>query len=296
MATTGGEERADDLPRGALLMILSALVFAMMGVAVKLAARDLPNTMVVFFRSAVGLLALLPWVLALPPGGLRTTRPREHFVRGAAGLGAMYCFFYALAHMRLAEAVLLNYSLPLFMPFVEGRWTRVAIPRRVWAAVGIGFVGILLILKPGLGLFQPVALIGLLAALFAAVAQVGIRQLTHTEPVIRIVFYFGVASTVASALPLPWMWRTPRPGQWAVLLALGVLATLAQLLMTQAYGCAPAARVGPFLYTSVVFAGLLDWMLWGALPDSLALAGALLVAGSGIMALKTGTRPPAAPL
>lgn len=288
--------RADDLPRGAMLMVLSALLFAMMGVAVKLASRELPNTMVVFFRSAVGLVALLPWVAALGLSGLRTTRWREHLLRGVAGLAAMYCFFYAIAHMRLAEAVLLNYSLPLFMPFVEGFWTGETVPRRLWAAIGIGFAGIVLILRPGLGVFQPVALVGLLAALFAAVAQVGIRQLTRTEPVARIVFYFGVVSTAASAIPLAGTWTTPRHGQWAILAALGILATLAQLLLTQAYGHAPAAKVGPFLYTSVVFAGLLDWLVWGLLPDSLAVAGTVLVAGSGIVALRAGAKPLAPPL
>lgn len=292
---TGRRERPDDLPRGALLMVGSALLFAGMGVAVKLASRSLPSTMVVFFRSAFGLLALLPWLARLGPAGLATRHPREHLVRGLAGLGAMYCFFYALAHMRLAEAVLLNYSLPLFMPFVESVWLGEPIPRRLWRAIGLGFLGVVLILKPGIGLFQPVALVGLSAAMLASVAQVGIRRLTRTEPVTRIVFYFGVISTLVSAVPVAGTWKAPEPGVWGILVVLGLLATAAQLLLTRAYSHAPAARVGPFIYSSVVFAGLLDWWFWGQLPDLAFLAGAVLVAGAGILTLRILEPAPLAP-
>ena len=280
--------RANDLRRGALLMIASALMFALMGAAVKVAARTLPNAQVVFFRSALGLVALLPWTVPLGWRGLKTTRWREHLVRGLAGLGAMYCFFYALAHMRLPEAVLLNYSLPLFMPFVESAWLGEPFPRRMWLAVGVGFAGIVLVLKPGLGLFQPVALVGLMAAVFAAVAQVGIRHLTGTEPTARIIFYFGAVSTAVSAVPVIAAPRVPTPAEWPLLGAIGVLATAGQLLLTRAYAQAPAARVGPFIYSSVVFAGLLEWALWKSVPDALAVAGMALVAVAGALALRMG--------
>ena len=129
--------RTNDLRRGAVLMIGSALLFALMGAAVKVASRTLPNAQVVFFRCALGLVVLLPWIA--PPRARPACAPRrwrEHLVRGVAGLGAMYCFFYALAHMRLPDAVLLNYSLPLFMPFVEALWLGEPIPRRLWGPVG----------------------------------------------------------------------------------------------------------------------------------------------------------------
>jgi drug/metabolite transporter (DMT)-like permease len=284
--------RADDLPRGALLMVTSAMLFALMGVAVKLAAQTLPNAMVVFFRNGVGLLALLPWLWKLGWGGLGTRHLREHVIRSLAGLASMYCFFYALAHLRLADAILLNYSIPLFMPFVESAWLGEPIPPRLWRVILLGFAGIVLILKPGLGLFQPVALIGVLSALFASVAQVGIRRLTHTEPVPRIVFYFGAISTVISAVPLATQWRTPPPAMWGLLAGLGVVATAGQLTLTRAYSHAPATRVGPFIYTAVVFAALLDWLVWGQWPDRLSIAGTLLVATAGVLALRVHAEPP----
>jgi drug/metabolite transporter (DMT)-like permease len=267
-------------------MVASALLFSAMGACVKLAAESLPNAVVVFFRNALGLAFLYPWLLRLGRTGLSTRHLRDHLVRGLAGLGAMYCFFHAIAHMRLADAMLLNYSLPLFVPFIERAWLGEAMPSRLWLPIGLGFGGLLLILKPGASIFQPVALVGLLAAVFAAVAQVGVRRLTRTEPITRIVFYFSVIATGASALPACWSWRAPSPQLWGVLVALGLFATFAQLLMTRAYAHAPAARVGPFVYTSVVFAGVFDWWLWRKLPDPGFVLGAALVCVAGAWTLR----------
>ncbi len=284
-----------DLPRGAAFMVTSAFLFAAMGVAVKLASQQLPNSMVVFARSALGLLMLLPWLLRLGVKGLATRHPFEHLVRGLAGLGAMYCFFYAIGHMRLADAVLLNYSLPLFAPFIESAWLGEPFPKRLWRGILIGFLGLLLILKPGLEIFDPVALVGLSAGILAALAQVGVRRLTRSEPVTRIVFYFGVVSTLVSGAPAALHWTTPRPSLWPTLLALGLTATIAQLFMTRAYAYAPAAQVGPFIYSSVVFAGVFDWALFASLPDALTVAGAFLVVAAGILTLKLAGPAPSEP-
>ena len=284
---------ADDLPRGALLMVASALLFAAMGEAVRMASAQLSNAMVVFFRNAFGLVALLPWLVRLGPRGLRTRAWPEHLVRGLAGLASMYCYFYAIARIGLSEAILLNYSLPLFMPLIARAWLREEIPPRLWRALLLGFLGILLILRPGLAVFRPAALAALVAAVLAALAQVGVRRLTQTEPITRIVFYFALISTVVSGLPLPKVWTSPTRGLWPVLIALGILATLAQLVMTQAYAHAPAARVGPFIYSAVVFAGLMDWWLWDRVPDAAFVAGAVLVCAAGILALRsTGAAAP----
>jgi drug/metabolite transporter (DMT)-like permease len=274
------------LRRGALFMVASALFFAGMGVGVKVASRTLPSSMVVFFRNAISLAALLPLLPRLGRGGLATTHLGEHLVRSLAGLGAMYCFFYAIAHLRLADAVLLNYSLPLFMPLIAQAWLGEAMPPGLGRGLAVGFLGVALILKPGLGLFNPAALVGLAAAVLAALAQVGVRRLTDTEPVTRIVFYFAAISTLVSAIPLAGSWRTPAPGVWGTLLALGLSATVAQLFLTRAYAHAPAAQVGPFIYACVPFAALLDGALFGIWPDTLSIAGGILVSFAGILTLR----------
>jgi drug/metabolite transporter (DMT)-like permease len=272
-----------DIRTGGLYMVVSGLLFALMSVAVKMASVTLPNAVVVFFRCSAGLLTLLPFIVGLD---LRTTKTREHLIRSLAGIASMYAFFYALAHMRLADAVLLNYSLPLFMPFVESAWLGEEFPRRLWTPVLVGFVGVLVILRPGHGLMEPVALLGVASALFAAVAQVGVRRLTRTEPVARIVFYFAITATFLSAFPAAGSWRTPQGTVWVAVIAMGLTATLGQLAMTRAYAHAPAAQVGPFIYSAVVFAAALDWLLWRKLPDRYTVAGGLLVAGAGILSLR----------
>jgi drug/metabolite transporter (DMT)-like permease len=275
-----------NLRRGALNMLMSAALFAGMSAAVKAASQELPNSVVVFFRNAVGLLALAPWLVGPAAPRLATRQLPGHLLRGLGGLAAMYCFFFAIGHMALADAVLLNYSLPLFLPVIERVWLKEPLPRGLGRPLAAGFLGVLLILRPGPGVFRPVALVGLMSAVFGALAQVGVRRLTRTEPVIRIVFYFALIATLASSLPLAWAWRAPRPATWAVLLATGVLATAGQISLTRAYSLAPAGRVGPFIFTGVVFAGLLDWALWGTLPGALSLLGGLLVTAAAILALR----------
>ena len=283
--------RRDDLQRGALLMVLAALCFALMGGGVKVASQTLPNTMVVFFRNAVGLVILLPWLLREGPRGLKTRHLGEHLVRGLAGVAAMACFFYAIARMPLASAVLLNHSLPLFLPLIERAWLGDPFPPRIWTPLGVGLLGVLLILRPGSDLFTPVSLVGLSAAVFAALAQVGIRRLTATEPVTRIVFYFALIATTASALPLVGTWRNPSREAWLALLVVGLSATVAQFFLTSAYQFAPAALIGPFIYFGVVFAGILDWIAWQNLPEPTFVGGAALVVFAAVLMLRQRQRP-----
>lgn len=272
-----------DLRRGGLYMVASALLFALMSVAVKISSATLPNVVVVFFRSGFGLLTLIPFVVGVD---LRTTQVREHLIRSLAGIASMYCFFYTLAHMRLADAVLLNYSLPIFIPFVESAWLGEEFPRRLWIPVAVGFAGVIVILRPGSGLMEPVALLGVASALFAAVAQVGVRRLTRTEPVARIVFYFAITATFLSAFPAAASGRTPHGLVWLAAAAMGLTATAGQLAMTRAYAHAPASQVGPFIYSSVIFAAGLDWLFWRKLPDAFTVAGGVLVVGAGILSLR----------
>jgi len=285
----------DNLPRGAALVIAAALLFATTGAIIKHIAVTLPNEMVVFFRSLFGLLALAPFFVRHGARYYATRRLGAHLVRALAGLAAMYCYFYAIGHLPLAEAVLLNYTAPLFIPFAALFWVGEPFSARLWWPIGIGFVGIGLILKPGLSLLAPIALIGLASGMFSALAMAGIRKLTDTEPATRVVFYFSLTCTLVAALPLAWRWQTPAPELWVPLVLTGVLSTVAQILMTRGYSHAPAAQVGPFLYAIVVFAALLGWAFWGEIPDWLSLAGTLLVVLAGIVAIHMGGRRTAPP-
>jgi len=287
--------QSDHLPRGAALMLAATLLFAAASAIVKHVSEELPNEMVVFFRSFFGLLALSPLFLRHGRGYYATKRLGPHLVRALAGLTAMYCYFYAIAHLPLAEAVLLNYTAPLFIPLAALLWVGESFRKQLWWPIGIGFIGIALILKPGLSLLAPIALIGLAAGLFSALAMAGIRKLTDTEPAIRVVFYFSLTSTLVAAVPLFWSWQTPSANLWFPLFLIGVLSTVAQVLMTRAYAHAPAAQIGPFLYAIVLFAALFGWALWEEVPDRLSFAGTLLVIVAGVLTIRLGGRKAAPP-
>lgn len=272
-------------------MVAAALLFALMSVMVKLLSHSLPNAMVVFLRSALSLVVLLPPILRRGIGKLHTRHVREHLVRGGVGMAAMYCFFFVIAKLGLAEALLLNYSLPLFIPLVERAWLGEPTPPGIWRPLAIGMLGLVLLLKPGLGLFQPAALVGVLGAMFAATAQVGVRRLTLTDSVTNIVFYFAVCSSAIALVPALLAWVTPSAGQLPLVIAMVASGTTAQLMMTRAYQLAPAAQVGPFIYASVAFAALFDWLLFARHPDGLSSIGTALVIAAGILALRRG-RPP----
>ncbi len=282
-----------NLPRAAGFMVAAAFLFALMSVMVKVLAHSLPNAMVVFLRSSLSLLVLLPPLLARGLGPLYTVHLREHVVRGTVGMAAMYCFFFVIGKLGLAEALLLNYSLPLFIPLVERAWLGEPVPRGIWKPLAIGMLGLILILKPGLGLFQPAAMVGVLGALFAATAQVGVRRLTLTESVTKIVFYFSICSTVIGLGPALFAWVTPTASSIPIILAMVAAGTVAQLMMTRAYQLAPAAQVGPFIYGSVAFAALFDWAIFSRHPDGLSSFGTALVVAAGILALPRPRAPPA---
>ena len=279
------------LLRAAGYALLASLLFAGMGVAVRYASAELPTTMVVFMRNFFGLLALLPWLFhARGLQSLGTRRLPSHLLRAIAGLTAMYCFFYALAHLHLAEAVILNYSSPLFIAIFALLLLGEHANRRLIVAIIVGLLGVGMIVKPGIGVWSPPALIGLASGVFAALAMVGIRHMSATEPTRRIVFYFCLFGTLFSSVPLLWAWQTPSLEIVAAMALAGTGATAAQLLLTKSYTLVPAAQVGPYTYASVIFAAILGWLLWGETPDPASFAGAALIIIAGIMTLRSGTQ------
>jgi len=269
----------NELGRGALFAIGAAAAFACMSALIKIAGEGLPNPVIVFFRNFFALVVLAPWLLARRGSGvtLATRRPGMHLLRATTGLGAMYCFFFAISQLPLASAVLLNYSQPLFLPFIAWAWIGERPPTRIYPAVILGFVGVILILKPGLGWAGPAGLFGLGAGILAAISMAAIRRMSSTEPTLRIVMYFSVLATLVSAVPAAMYWQTPDTTEWLALAGAGVIAVAGQLFLTQAYSLAPAAHIGALIYTTVLFAALIGWLVWHENPDALSIVGGLTV-------------------
>ncbi len=281
-----GGHLKDHPARGAACILGAAAAFSTMSVLIRHLSGHLPDGMLVFWRSFFSLVFLTPLLLKLSWTHLKSERMHLHVIRAVSGLLSMYCLFYALGHLPIAEATLLNQTATLFVPFIGLVWLKEPVAMKVRWAILIGFTGVLLVMPPGRGIVSWVALIGLASGFTAAFSVVTIRYSSRTEPTTRIVFYFCLYATLGSALPLPWIWVTPGWSEMPLLVAIGALAALGQLLMTRGYALAPAAQVGPFGYGNIVFSVLAGWAIWGETPRLLFwLGGALIVIG-GITALR----------
>ncbi|NQD92154.1 DMT family transporter [Pseudomonas sp. CrR25] len=276
--------------QGAALLTLSALLFSLMGVGIREVSASVNNESVVFFRNLVGVLFFLPVLLLRGLRPLRTDRLGSHLWRTGYGLAAMYCFFYAIAHLPLADAMLFTYSAPLFTPLIA--WWRLKEPlsKRMLATSGVGLLGVLLIAQPSANLFGSQALVGLAASILAAFAFVSIREMSDSEPVFRIVFYFSLFSALVSAIPLSWAWQPLTGRELGALLAIGLLATISQLVMSRAYALAPPGLIGPFAYLAIVFAGLFAWLRWGETPEPTSLGGAALIFAASLLSISRRSR------
>lgn len=275
----------NSIVHGALLIIASELMFATMGASIKAISTGLPEEMTVFLRNFFGLLIVTPMLLRSGTIQLKTSVFHLHMVRALIGLSAMYCFFFVLARIPLAEGVLLKMTAPIFIPLIAWLWLGERVPQLVLFAVPVGFAGVILVLKPGSD-FSWLALVGLLGGLLAGVAKVTLRRLGRTEPTLRIVFYFALLATLVSAVPLTWGWQMPTVREWGLLLLMGAVGTAGQLLLTRGYAIAEPARIGPFTYFSVVFASAYGYLFWGELLDAWFLAGAVLIALAGVLAIR----------
>lgn len=269
------------LPQAALLLIGAELAFALMGASIRLLSQELPNATLVFFRNFIALLLLLAIPLRHGFGYLRTQIPLLHLLRGLAGLVAMYCFFFSIAHLPLAEAMLLNMSAPLFIPLVAWLWLGETLPWRGRGALLVGFTGVTLILHPDLQQLSWVALVGLLGGLCAALVKVTLRRLGHSEPIPRTLFYFALIGSLGALPALLWDWQTPSPSTWPWLGLVGLLATLGQWLLTRGLALAPVSRTGIFGYFSVLFGAALGWLCWDEVLGWHSLIGCLLVILAG---------------
>ena len=276
--------------QGAALLAFSALLFSLMGVGVREVSASVNNESVVFFRNLVGVLFFLPLVLIKGLRPLKTTRLKSHLWRTTFGLAAMYCFFYAIAHLPLADAMLFTYSAPVFTPLIAWWWLKEPLSKRMLITTGIGLIGVLLVAKPSAALLDSQALVGMAASILAAFAFVSIREMSDTEPAFRMVFYFSLFSALISAVPLAWTWQPVAQQDLKLLLIIGLLATASQIIMSKAYSLAPPGLIGPFAYLAIVFAGLIAWLRWGETPNLSSLIGAALIFSATLLAITRRAR------
>ena len=270
---------------GAIFLILAELCFAGVGATVKALSVDMSQSQLVFFRNASALVILLPLLLRKGLTGgvslLKTERLGLHLFRALCGMVAMYGFFYVLATLTLAQAMMALLLAPFIVPIIARFWLREVIDRKTMFAIVIGFVGVgvILLAKPDKG--SPVAfipiLISLMCACLVATTKCTIRKLTDTEPSLRIVLYFTGVATILSAIPMITFWTTLSLTLLPWLLLMGVLAGAGQILMTKAFALASPVKIGLLSYTSVVFAAILGAVFWQEMITVSLIAGTLLI-------------------
>lgn len=286
---------ADRVARGIGLYVLAILLLASMDAVIKWLSSDYPTQQIVFFRAVFGLVPLMT-ILAIRRRfrDLRTRRLGGQLGRGVLSACAALCFFYAFGQMPLADAYAIAFASPLFVTALSVPLLGEPVGRHRWVAVGIGFIGILVVLRPGQAGLDQFLTLGALAALagtfFFSLSVVLIRRMTRTESNASLVFYAALVTIVVSGLGLPFGFVWPDPWDLALMALVGLLGGFGVIFVTEAFRSAPVSILAPFEYTAMIWALVYGYSIWGDLPDGWVLGGGAIVICSGLYILHRETR------
>lgn len=289
---------------------LTATAFFSVMLGLGKAYSDYPVAQLVFFRSAFALVPLMVWLLMRGdfPRALYTSRLGGHLVRSFAGIGSMFCMFASYALLPLADATAIGYAAPLMIVVLAGIFLGERITLFRWAAILVGFAGVLVMLwdhlSAGISGDRGAvgAIIAFVGAMLVAVAMVQTRRLTMSEDTGAITFYFQFTTTVFGALVLiaagfwgaewplatlvrPQAWIWPAPGDWLPLILIGFCGGIGQIFMTQGYRFADASILAVFDYSSLLFAIAIGVVFFGDVPSQIVLVGAAVVIAAGLAVL-----------
>jgi drug/metabolite transporter (DMT)-like permease len=273
-----------------MLMAMSTVLFGLMAVVIRLASETQHPFEIAFFRNFFGLLFTLPLFLRHGPGILKTSKLPLYLLRCAIGTVGMMAGFWAIVHLPLAQAIAISYSTPLFVTigavWVLGETVRA----RRWAAVAIGFIGVLILIRPGAETFSSASLVAALAALMSASVAISIKFLTRTEKPDAIVIYTTLLWVPMSLLPAAFFWQWPSGITWLWLVLAGLFGTVAHLCWTRALQLGDASMLTPISFLQVLVVGVFGWWLFGEKVDGYTLLGALIIFGSNIYIAHRETR------
>ena len=282
----------DRIGLGIAGVVAGMAAVSVMDALAKWLAEGYPIAELVFFRN---LFALPPvfFILWQQRGGFATLKPRwrlGHVIRAVLGLGATFAFFTGLRYLPLAEAISIAFAAPLFVTALSVPILGERVGPRRWAAVVAGFLGVLIMTRPGAEAFRPEALYILAAALCYALAMLVTRRLARSDTTPAIMLSGICISLVVSGLALPFGWRTPLGLDFWLFVLLGLIGGIGMYFMTQAYRYAPAAVIAPFDYTALVWGTLIGWLVWQELPGVNVWLGAAVVVASGLYIIHRETR------
>jgi drug/metabolite transporter (DMT)-like permease len=276
----------EQMLKGALYMTIGFFFVAVSGAFVK-AANALTSSLWVIFI-AYSFACVIQFFVNLPKGFafLKTTKPFGHCARIVFGTFSTLLYAYSIKHIPLLNATLLFNTTPLFVPIFAILILKNKVPLKIWASLLFGFIGVAIILHPDVALLNhPGNIVGLASGLFQAITFIIVKILTKSEPVERINFYFFLGSSIILG-PLAYFLAAPPPMEsvlWS--LCAGAISFISQYFVVSAYQCADASHIGAFQYTSVIFAGLIGWLIWDQTPNFYDLIGILCVMLGGILAI-----------
>ncbi len=276
--------------RGVTWMLLAGINFSLMVATVKWLGAHLDSFQIAFFRCLFGLVMILPFVLSAGAPALRTRHLAMHVLRALFGISAMCAGFYAVTRLPLADVSAMTFTKGMFMMVLAVLFVGERVRWRRWSATAVGFVGVLIMVRPGAAGFQPAMLVALAHAFFAGVVVTLIRRMPMSERPVTLMFYFGLIATPVVFVPAWFVW-TPVDGHDLALLALAAaLGVAGQACAIHAHRAGEASIVAPFDYTRLLYATALGFLLFGDLPDLWTLAGAGVIVASSLYIVRRELR------
>jgi drug/metabolite transporter (DMT)-like permease len=268
--------------RAVLLMLASTLMFGTMAAVIRLASNQLHPFEIAFFRNFFGFVFALPLLWRHGTSLLRTSKLPLYFVRCLIGIVSMLAGFWAIVHLPLAQAVSLSYSTPLFVTIGAVLVLGEVVRARRWSAVLIGFLGVVVIVRPGGDSFSGASLIALLAAAMSASVAISIKFLSRTEKPDAIVLYTTLLWVPMSLLPALWFWEWPRGITWLWIILSGLFGTLGHMLWTRALKLADASLLTPISFIQVLVVAVYGYFLFGEVLDGWTALGAGIIFTSNV--------------
>lgn len=242
----------------------------------------IPNTVAVFFQSSFSFLLVLPFLIGKEKSFFNSDKIPMIALRTVIGLTGLVLITTALRTIDLADVVVLNNTAPFFVPFLAFIFLKEKIAHKLWPGIIVGFIGIFIVLRPGFREIKWGLIFALLSGVFSGALFIPTRRIAH-EPILRVLFYYFLFTMILMSLFLLGSWETPPSFVWGFLALSGLSMALAQITFTWALRFATAQEASPFLYTIVVFSGLIDWLAWHVVPDLISLIGWIVICLAGVL-------------
>jgi drug/metabolite transporter (DMT)-like permease len=267
--------------RGILFLIASTIVFSIADVITKQLTSTLPPPEVAWMRYVTFALVMVPIVLVKGgPALLRSRRPGLQVVRGFGMVGSSLMFIQSLPHLPVADATAIFFVSPILIMALSVLILGESVGWRRWSAAAVGFIGVMIVVRPGTGAFQAAALLPMIGASSWAVGTIVTRKIGGDHAFTTLAYSALVGTLVLSAL-MPFSWVTPDATEIGLGLCMGVLFAIGHWLVVLAYRHGNASLIAPFSYVQLIWAGTLGYLVFGSLPDSWTITGACLIAVSG---------------